>query len=958
MKRKILTVFILLLGFKGFTQKKDTIFYDKYWNKSLKKDALYYRLTPPKMVNNLFEIRDYYMDGTLQMKGFSTSSNKSVFQGDVIWYYPNGSITVHKTYEHGKLTGEESSYFKDGSLMSKGVYKNGKPFEGTFYLSSTSKDKTASYENGVLKSYNTFFEANKKVAKQTLYNARGFYEHTIYFRPNGDSLSIANDFRGTSEIPKKSNKIILSFNKNNNVDRVVFVKYSVKKEDVLTETLTDVDGNLIAKGVYKNGYPENGKFFEGYRLTTYVDKYLNGETIFYDDAFDEIARGIYHKGKQRNGTFYEPNSRTIESFKDGIIVGKTTKDKFSNISYYCTIKDGLPYNGEFFTYESLEFYTNGKLTKKIQYKYNTGEKETETLYLGDGYTIAQVTYYYDNDKKSTVTYRDGTPYDGKEINNYGFITYNHGKTQGPFLIEDTKVKVLGNYTEDLKKNGSILYVLQHNKDTLRCNYIDGKPINGTVYDYGKIISYKNGKKEGCAYKTFNNRHYAYDSLKICYHSGIPVGTAQYFKKDSIVALIEYKNGKPYHGTEYKFQNKTNYANGDIVLTERVEGYKQKNIKIFKKGKLIKTVVRDYETDTLKYEAFFKNGKPYNGINIEFDSIQNVYIETSYQNSKKHGTETVYNKLYEPFITKFVYRQGMKHGPAEFRLEKWKDSIYKASYIDNQPKSGIVLERNKNYISKTIYEDGNPIKTYYLKIYSLKELAAINYKNGKPYKGMSLLYKDKKMSAKKYENGILNSTFLGVYNFAIGGDPNFRNKVYHYVLKDSAVSNSSYQDKGKNFVIRYENKKKQHGKIDFYSKDSLIGNAAFKNQTITDFNYKFTNRKKETETIMFLNNHLQYTFGSNDFKAKFISNQIRIKDEPYIFFGSILKGRINNATLKLFIDSQLVSEVTFKDNKPYDGIVFINKEKQYTLFKIEKGKRTEEYLALSKEGLLHKIEELK
>ena len=124
--RWLLFFVLLLMCFSGFAQKKDTIYYNKYWNKSKKKNAEYYRPVPLKKENNLFVILDYYKDGTLQFKGYSAEETKDVFDGEAVWYYENGQVMLKQNFKNGNILGAEESYFRDGAVLSSGVYLDGK----------------------------------------------------------------------------------------------------------------------------------------------------------------------------------------------------------------------------------------------------------------------------------------------------------------------------------------------------------------------------------------------------------------------------------------------------------------------------------------------------------------------------------------------------------------------------------------------------------------------------------------------------------------------------------------------------------------------------------------------------------------------------------------------------------------------------------------------------------------
>jgi len=383
----------LVITFSCLSQVNDTIYYDTYWDKTKKDKAVYYRPLPLKKQDGLYVVKDYFINGNLQMEAFSTSLKNDVFQGDVIWYYDNGQISLKQTFDKGKTIGNEVSYFRDGTLMSSGVYKNGSKHDGTFYLSSTSRDKTSSVNNGNLHAYNTYYESTKTMARQTIYDKDRNYEKSIYFDKKGDTIAVTKEYNKSTNNFTGYSKIYFKVNKNANVLDIVFMLYQEYKNNELNVFLRDKDGKTLAKGRYKNGRPFEGQFFKDNRLETYKNGIRDGEAIFYDEIFNEIASGVYRNGAEYSGSFYIPYSREIQEFVNGKLVAKITKNKFTNQTYRCVFDNYTPIEGVYYTRSTLETYKAGKRIKQIDLNYDTGKKKSITYYDKGDYIITKKVYF-------------------------------------------------------------------------------------------------------------------------------------------------------------------------------------------------------------------------------------------------------------------------------------------------------------------------------------------------------------------------------------------------------------------------------------------------------------------------------------------------------------------------------------------------------------------------------------
>ncbi len=108
---------LCLFGFCLFAmgQTADTTWYTKKWKPCLKQEAKYFRLV--NQTNGLYEIRDFYLNGKLQMKGKAISMEPEVLHDSCTYYYANGKIDATGSYNNGKKVGIWKYYSSIGQLL-------------------------------------------------------------------------------------------------------------------------------------------------------------------------------------------------------------------------------------------------------------------------------------------------------------------------------------------------------------------------------------------------------------------------------------------------------------------------------------------------------------------------------------------------------------------------------------------------------------------------------------------------------------------------------------------------------------------------------------------------------------------------------------------------------------------------------------------------------------------------
>ena len=135
MKKIILfTGMVILICLCGSSQTAgDTIFFDKEWNQSVKKEASYFRIVSIDTSRILFLVRDYYLNGQLQMEGAYRSINPDMRIGEFSFWHQNGIKHISCHFKDGLLNGHYEEWHENGTLKADKNYMEGK-------LDGTTKD--------------------------------------------------------------------------------------------------------------------------------------------------------------------------------------------------------------------------------------------------------------------------------------------------------------------------------------------------------------------------------------------------------------------------------------------------------------------------------------------------------------------------------------------------------------------------------------------------------------------------------------------------------------------------------------------------------------------------------------------------------------------------------------------------------------------------------------------------
>ena len=153
-----------------------TIYYDKDWNQVGKEAASYYRLAQKdslQRINSL--VKDYYGDGTVQMKGHYTNDLKD---GVFFYFHPNGWYESAGMYNNDESVGKWQHFYENKQIKSEELFSLGKHTflnfwneKGDQLLSEGTGIYFEKFANGAMKEYGFY----KKGVKDSIW--KGYYEN-------------------------------------------------------------------------------------------------------------------------------------------------------------------------------------------------------------------------------------------------------------------------------------------------------------------------------------------------------------------------------------------------------------------------------------------------------------------------------------------------------------------------------------------------------------------------------------------------------------------------------------------------------------------------------------------------------------------------------------------------------------------------------------------------------------
>ena len=366
--------------------RTDTLYYDKNWrvigNKTF---ASYYRyaLYPADSLAPKY-FKTFYINGELQGEGMFIELDKrhdsnSLFEGEVLLYHKNGSLSEKKIYTDGKQNGEYTNYYENGNIKEHVLLSNGKK---NGILAHFSEDGTVcrlhEYENDNSADYYVVVDKDGNYSKYDLAT-----EQPILETPKPEELQ--TEYKNGVAWPY--------YNKNG---LIVGVSNSMVKENIgefreigvfiVNKSMINVDIDPANIEVYsmKNGKRSDFELMpaDEYDTKVYKKKVKNTKKQLKQKAVVTIERENNVSDNLGASVFNAGTSNTLKAFQESIIKLKTLV-KSNKMKYAERKHEDLGYL-ERTTIHPGEVVSGFLLTSK---------KKTEDLFVK--LTISGVEYLYE-----------------------------------------------------------------------------------------------------------------------------------------------------------------------------------------------------------------------------------------------------------------------------------------------------------------------------------------------------------------------------------------------------------------------------------------------------------------------------------------------------------------------------------------------------------------------------------
>ncbi len=202
-KTTVLILLVSLIFIQASAQKIKRIYFDSTWKECSKKHAMYYREKPVQPEHDsLFLVKDFFLNGQVQMEGHFSSFKPERKQGHFMYYYQNGQKSSETDYVNDLYNGKRENWYADGNKLELAWYINGK-----------ANGKAAAWFDNGKKKWEMAYDTGKRVGEVwEWYKTGDAYEHGYYVndKDSGEHLWWAKDGKVISRFVVVNGKRIWS----------------------------------------------------------------------------------------------------------------------------------------------------------------------------------------------------------------------------------------------------------------------------------------------------------------------------------------------------------------------------------------------------------------------------------------------------------------------------------------------------------------------------------------------------------------------------------------------------------------------------------------------------------------------------------------------------------------------------------------------------------------------------
>lgn len=128
----------------------DTLWYNKQFKLTEKKNAFIYKVNPYLINNKYIHVYFYKSTNKSHLISYSLDMTDTIYDGKRTFYYENGKVKNIVNYKNNKKDGDYIEYFENSKIAVKGTFYNNKK-SGVFVLNNK-KGKIAGkeiWDNGI-----------------------------------------------------------------------------------------------------------------------------------------------------------------------------------------------------------------------------------------------------------------------------------------------------------------------------------------------------------------------------------------------------------------------------------------------------------------------------------------------------------------------------------------------------------------------------------------------------------------------------------------------------------------------------------------------------------------------------------------------------------------------------------------------------------------------------------------
>jgi len=434
MNKPFIISFFIVFAFFQFTlsAQNDTIWYDQEWNESSKFYAEFFR-PKPKKKKGKYIIKDYYINGKLQMEGPSIEQDTTIFDGEVTHYFKSGITQSTVNYRNGIPHGRATEFFEDGLIKSISPYENG-GMNGEYkeYYSNSQLRGTVNYKNNVLDGlYQEFYDNGNKKTYVSYRDGKRYGDYKEHYY-------------------------------NGNIQYAAYFENDMLQGDT---KMYNYDGNLQNSGSFidnqKNGVWTTISDDDTKVTRTYKKEVLHGEMTF-EMQRTETSIVQYYKGRG----MYE-NGKLI-AWK----LEKTIKDDFKPFRIM-TIENGV---------EIWKNYDdNGNLKSVVSYGENDIENGNWKFYYSNGQLKHDITFEakdcYKTEREHIIDEIEETVIESVDYNDYNDANGKPGIPSSYLPNELINQEVFDfTYKCGASAQGDYIQYYKNGKPKLKATFKNGKSI--------------------------------------------------------------------------------------------------------------------------------------------------------------------------------------------------------------------------------------------------------------------------------------------------------------------------------------------------------------------------------------------------------------------------------------------------------------------------------------------------